>query len=309
MHKIRTLFWSRIIKRLARWRGSPRLRASLQLGGSGIKKRGVATTHRCILRCLTQPGFEASKPHACVERLIKPREIPFSWYSLGAKKKKAWLRQWSGVSELGGQRDGQQRRAGVLLSLLFRVWRWISFFCYESDDRPHLSPEHCHLLPAVITRLLRRCSPQHLREGTSWRWPLHKVESCSRAWIHVDTLKITAKGQGKDSSASQSQWERTSRYPFVEWSKEKNRTLMAPVIAGLPEGRCKCHPLAGQFDLVQRVSFHVNGLVNSYLNWDWYWKKMKEHKRCLFRDRSDFTHKEDLARKTTARSSTRSMVS
>ena len=23
----------------------------------------------------------------------------------------------------------------------------------ESDDRPHLSPEHCHLLPAVITRL------------------------------------------------------------------------------------------------------------------------------------------------------------
>ena len=37
----------------------------------------------------------------------------------------------------------------------------------ESDDRPQLSPEHCHLLPAVITRLLRRCSPQHLREGTS----------------------------------------------------------------------------------------------------------------------------------------------
>ena len=33
----------------------------------------------------------------------------------------------------------------------------------ESDDRP----EHCHLLPAVITRVLRRCSPQHLREGTS----------------------------------------------------------------------------------------------------------------------------------------------
>ena len=29
-------------------------------GGSGIKKRGgVAMTHRCILRCLTQLGFEA----------------------------------------------------------------------------------------------------------------------------------------------------------------------------------------------------------------------------------------------------------
>ena len=31
------------------------------LGGSGIKKRGggVATTHRCIVPCLTQLGFEA----------------------------------------------------------------------------------------------------------------------------------------------------------------------------------------------------------------------------------------------------------
>ena len=265
----------------------------------------MATTHRCILRCLTQLGFEASKPHACVERSIKPWEIPFSWYLLAPKKKK--LRE-SGVSELGGQRDGQQR-TGVLLSLLFRVWRWISFFCYWIGWPPHLSPEHCHLLPAVITRLLRRCSPQHLHEGTSWRWPLHKFESCSRAWIHVDTLKITAKGQGKDSSASQSQWERTSRYPFVERSKEKTGHWWRPSLRGLPEGRCKCHPPAGQFDLVPRVSFHVNGLVNSYLNWDWYWKTMKEHKRCLLRDRSDFTHKEDLARKTTARSSTRSIAS
>ena len=34
-----------------------------KLGGSGMKKRGggggVATTHRCILRCLTQLGSEA----------------------------------------------------------------------------------------------------------------------------------------------------------------------------------------------------------------------------------------------------------
>ena len=53
--------------------------SSVSLGGSGIKKGGVATTHRCILRCLTQLGFEASKPHSCVEWSIKPREIPFSW--------------------------------------------------------------------------------------------------------------------------------------------------------------------------------------------------------------------------------------
>ena len=47
----------------------------------------MATTHRCILRCLTQLGFEASKPHACVERSIKSREIPFSWQLLAPKKK------------------------------------------------------------------------------------------------------------------------------------------------------------------------------------------------------------------------------
>ena len=38
--------------------------AWMRLGGSGIKKKkrgggGVATTHRGILRCLTQLGFEA----------------------------------------------------------------------------------------------------------------------------------------------------------------------------------------------------------------------------------------------------------
>ena len=31
---------------------------NILVGGSGIKKRGVATTHRDILRCLTQLGFE-----------------------------------------------------------------------------------------------------------------------------------------------------------------------------------------------------------------------------------------------------------
>ena len=154
----------------------------------------------------------------------------FLLVTLGAKKK-AWLRQWSGVSELGAwEMDNKEEQDRCWLSSSGSGDESVSS-AIESDDRPHLSPEHCHLLPAVITRVLRRCSPQHLREGTSWRWPLHKFESCSRAWIHVDTLKITAKGQGKDSSASQSQWERTSRYPFVEWSKEKNRTLMAPVIA------------------------------------------------------------------------------
>ena len=33
--------------------------SSVRIGGNGIEKRGVATTHRCILRCLTQLGFEA----------------------------------------------------------------------------------------------------------------------------------------------------------------------------------------------------------------------------------------------------------
>ena len=178
-------------------------------------------------------GVEASKPHghACVELSIKPREIPFSWQLL-APKKKAWPKtvKWCERTRRSERWTLKEEQECCCLSSLGSGDESVSS-AIESDDRPHLSPEHCHLLPAVITRLLRRCSPQHLREGTSWRWPLHKFESCSRAWIHVDTLKITAKGQGKDSSASLSQWERTSRYPFVEWSKEKNRTLMAPVIA------------------------------------------------------------------------------
>ena len=49
----------------------------LQLEGSGINKKGWPRAHHCILRCLTQLGFEASKSHACVERAMKPREILF----------------------------------------------------------------------------------------------------------------------------------------------------------------------------------------------------------------------------------------
>ena len=173
----------------------------------------MATTHRCILRCLTQLGFEASKPHACMSGQLNRGKF----LSLGT----SWRQKKKCLTETVKWCE-RTRRDGSVSSAI------------ESDDRPHLSPEHCHLLPAVITRLLRRCSPQHLREfrrNVLTMTIQHKFESCSRAWIHVDTLKITAKGQGKDSSASQSQWERTSRYPFVEWSKEKNRTLMAPVIA------------------------------------------------------------------------------
>ena len=155
----------------------------------------------------------------------------FLLVTLGAKKKRLdWDSEVVWANSEVRERDNKEEQECCCLSSSWSGDESVSS-ASESDDRPHLSPEHCHLLPAVITRLLRRCSPQHLREGTSWRWPLHKFESCSRAWIHVDTLKITAKGQGKDSSASQSQRERTSRYPFVEWSKEKNRTLMAPVIA------------------------------------------------------------------------------
>ena len=42
------------------------------VGGSGIKKRGVATTHRCILRCLTQLGFEALSVATTQSIALKP---------------------------------------------------------------------------------------------------------------------------------------------------------------------------------------------------------------------------------------------
>ena len=49
-------------------------------------------------------------------------------------------------------------------------------------------------------------------QGHDGRWTLHKVQQCSWAWIHVDTLNFTTNGQGKNSSAWKSHWECTSRY-------------------------------------------------------------------------------------------------
>ena len=51
---------------------------------------------------------------------------------------------------------------------------------------------------------------------------------------------------------------------------------------GMPEGRCKCHLLAEQFDLVPRVSFHANGLLHSYLNRDWYLKNELKNENAVF---------------------------
>ena len=193
----------------------------------------------------------------------------FLLVTLGAKKKKAWLRQWEWCertrrserwttkksrSAVVSPRQGlamnqfllllNRMTARVLARNTVTCCRWLSRDCFGD------------VLHNIFAK--ERLDDDHVI-----------IESCSRAWIHVDTLKITAKGQGKDSSASQSQWERISRYPFVERSKEKTGHWWRPSLRGLPEGRCKCHPPAGQFHLVPRISFHVNGLVNSYLNWDW----------------------------------------
>ena len=101
------------------------------LGGSGIKKGGGGWQRRIDAFCavwLSSGSRRQNPTHALSGQSNRGKFLSLgnSW----RQKKKAWLREWSGVSELGGQRDGQQRRAGVLLSLLFRVWRWISFFCY-----------------------------------------------------------------------------------------------------------------------------------------------------------------------------------
>ena len=187
----------------------------------------MASAHCCILRCLTQLRFEASKSHACVERSIKAQEISFSWRKKKKKKKLDWAREW--WSEVREITDGQGRRAGVLLFLLF--WRWICFFAIESDD-------HLHLWTLSSAAGNYRATQYKLRsphlEGMSWRWPLHKFESCSWAWIHVDTLKITANGQEKNSSASKSQWGRTFRYPFCR--KVPRKKQKAP--------QCKVFPVA-----------------------------------------------------------------
>ena len=102
----------------------------VKLGGSGIKKKG-GWQRRIDAFCDVWLGSGSRRQNPT--HALSGQSNRGKFLSLGnswRQKKKAWLRQWSGVSELGGQRDGQQRRAGVLLSLLFRVWRWISFFCF-----------------------------------------------------------------------------------------------------------------------------------------------------------------------------------
>ena len=109
-------------------------------GGSGIKKKG-GWQRRIDAFCdvwLSSGSRRQNPTHALSGQSNRGKFLSLgnSW----RQKKKAWLRQWSGVSELLGQRDGQQRRAGVLFSLLFRVWRWISFFCYWIGWLPASQP-------------------------------------------------------------------------------------------------------------------------------------------------------------------------
>ena len=154
----------------------------------------------------------------------------FLLVTLGAKKEKLDWEWRERTRSRRSERWATKKSRSAVVSPLLAMNLFLLLLNRMTPRILLLSPRHCDLLPAVIARLLRRSSPQHLGEGMSWRWPLHKFESCSWPWIHVDTLKITAKGQGKDSSAGQSQWERTSRYPFAEGSKEKNRTVIEPVI-------------------------------------------------------------------------------
>ena len=103
-----------------------------QLGGSGIKKKGGgndASMHSGMFDSARVRGVKTLRMHWAVNQTAGNSFLLVEVYLLAPKKKKLDWDSESSVSELGGQRDGQQR-TGVLLSLLFRVWRWLSFFCY-----------------------------------------------------------------------------------------------------------------------------------------------------------------------------------
>ena len=106
-------------------------------------------------------------------------------------------------------------------------------------------------------------------QGHDGRWTLHKVQQCSWAWIHVDTLNFTTNGQGKNSSAWKSHWERTSRYPFWGRGPGKTGSWLRPPTRACPKEQEKFHLLTGPFDSVLQFFFHENGLVNSFLNRNW----------------------------------------
>ena len=91
--------------------------------------------------------------------------------------------------------------------------------------------------------------------GHDGRWTLHKVQQYSWAWIHVDTLNFTTNGQGKNSSAWKSHWERTSRYPFWRMSPGKTGSWWRPPTRACPKEQEKNHLLTGPFDLVLQVFF------------------------------------------------------
>ena len=79
-------------------------------------------------------------------------------------------------------------------------------------------------------------------QGHDGRWTLHKVQQCSWAWIHVDTLNFTTNGQGKNSSAWKSHWERTSRYPFWGRGPGKTGSWLRPPTRACPKEQEKIPP-------------------------------------------------------------------
>ena len=88
------------------------------------------------------------------------------------------------------------------------------------------------------------------------------------------TLKITAKGEGKISFACKSKSMRTHvSLPFCKKvPRKKNGRSWSRSTRNLLEGQCQWLRQS-RLKSVQRFSFHVNGVVNSYLNRDWYYRK------------------------------------
>ena len=214
----------------------------------------------------------------------------------------------------GGQSDRQQRRAGsrgaVASPLLPKVLAMNLFLLPLNRMATRISVRNsvtcCRRLShdcvghALRNIFLKECCDDDHCTNSSLAHEL------GYTWIHwksppKDRGRVVLQVKVNENAPLDTLLERSPKKKTWSWWRSSVR--------GMPEGRCKCHPLAGQL-----ILFHTF-LPTWTGSWILAWTGngieigMNEQKCCLLRDRSAFTHKEDLARKATTRSSMRLIAS
>ena len=201
----------------------------------------------------------------------------------------------------GGQSDRQQRRAGsqgaVASPLLPKVLAMNLFLLPLNRMATRISVRNsvtcCRRLSHdCVGDVLRNiflkecCDDDHCTNSSL-------AHELGYTWIHwksppKDRGRVVLQVKVNENAPLDTLLERSPKKKTWSWWRSSMR--------GMPEGQCKCHPLAGQFDFVPPISSYVNGLVNSCLNWGWYWNR-NERTKMLSSSRSFCLHSQGRPRK------------